>query len=198
MEGKQKNKKYTHIETLVLTMISCAMAPLIANWLDTVLGVDKNQWSSERLIVLFFSVLSGSVIWDKICRIYKDSKLNKIDFDITNARAQEQFIWTMPSLIVLMFYDSIFGATMSIIFFMVTVWIMWKDKAEIQFDKNTYTITLIYTIAVIFIDIKAPIKLHWTIWIKVMVFLFAVNIIIWIAIECYKRYKKGKDIYSED
>lgn len=78
MEDKQKNKKYTHVETLVSTMISCAMAPQIANWLDTVLVVGKNQWSSERLIVLFFSVLSGSVIWDKICRIYKNSKLNKM------------------------------------------------------------------------------------------------------------------------
>lgn len=52
-------------------MISCAISPLIANWLDVVIGNNKNQWHSERLIVLFFSALSGAVIWDKICRMYK-------------------------------------------------------------------------------------------------------------------------------
>ena len=112
MKDKQTDKKYIHIETLILTMISCAIAPLIANWLNVVLGVDKNQWPSERLIVLFFSALSGIVIWDKICRIYKKRNLNKKRFDINNAGAQEQLVWTMPSLMVLMFYNSLFGATM--------------------------------------------------------------------------------------
>ena len=82
MEGKQANKKNAHIETLILTMISCAIAPLIANWLDTVLGVDKNPWSSERLMILFFSALSGTVIWNKMqeCRIDLENKFYTLFF----------------------------------------------------------------------------------------------------------------------
>lgn len=192
MEGKQTNKKNAHTETLILTMISCAIAPLIANWLDTVLGIDKNPWSSERLMVLFFSALSGTVIWHKICRIYKKSNLNKKGFDITNAGAQAQLVWTMPSLMVLMFYKSIFGATMSIIFFIVAVWILWRDHAEVAFNKYTYISIVIYTILVIFFDIIAPMKIHLIDWLKVVPILFVINFITWICGEYFERWIRKK------
>lgn len=188
-----KLRNVARIDTLFVTIISCVAAPLVSHWLDVCIGTDNNRWSSERLMVLFFSAIAGNVIWDKILRCYQNSKLNKRGFNLNNAGAAEQLVWTMPSLMVLMFYNSVFGATMSIVFCAIALAILWKDKNEIRMTQLSYAVFGLYSIIVIIIDFIVPISVSLNTWLRVVPVIFVINVATWLfgeLIEMKLRKKK--------
>lgn len=175
------------IKNLMIAIASCAFAPLISHWLDVCMGSGINVWTTDKLIILFFSAISGWVIWDKICREYKKTRLFSEGLDLDNAGAAEQLIWTMPSMMVLLFYDTVFGATAIVVFFIIAIIIMWRDRDDIKNIKGAYFLVGSYEIIVIIIQFIYPFKVHIKEWLIIVPIVFLVNVASWIAGELISK-----------
>lgn len=104
-----------------------------------------------------------------------------------NAGAAEQLIWTMPSMMVLLFYDTVFGATAIVVFFIIAIIIMWRDRDDIKNIKGAYFLVGSYEIIVIIIQFIYPFKVHIKEWLIIVPIVFLVNVASWIAGELISK-----------
>lgn len=174
-------------KSLLLAIITCVAAPLFSNWLNVCFGL-ANSWTTEKLLVLFFSAITGHIIWDKIQRNFMICRLNKKWLDIKNAGAAEQTLWTMPSVMVTQFYDTVFGATAIIVLTIIAILILWKDRNEIRITKYTYLAISGYSVLVVAIQLIWPIEVNLREWLTIVPIIFIINIISWLFGE-YTFYK---------
>ena len=182
----QSNRETKRNDALIATIISCVAAPLISHWLDMFIGPEINIWSSERLLVLFFSTIAGYVIWDKIKRVYNNTFLPDKGFHLENSGAFEQVIWTLPSIMVVMFYDTKFGASMIIIFHGMALLILCFDRQALLFNKRIHiSMFLCSAIFIFYQRLLFPIEISVGKWLIVYFCMLIISMILWLFDEKY-------------
>lgn len=184
----QPNCETNRNDALIATIISCVAAPLISHWLDMFIGPEANIWSSERLLALFFSTIAGYVIWDKIKRVYKTTFLSDKGFYLENSGAFEQAIWTLPSIMVVMFYDTKFGASMIIIFLGIALLILCFDRQALLFTKRIYISMFLCSAIFIIYQRWFPTEITVGKWLKVYFCILVILVILWIFDEKHNPF----------
>ena len=199
-----KQNKKIRIETdnsdnainLLILMLTSMLAPIIAHALVLHGGINASQWTTERILVLYFAAITGYILSDKLFRLVKKSGLYERGIKLGDSDALPNLIWMAPVSIVLLYYDTLEGTLILIGLSLLSIIILWKDRKEIVFSTSTSFVLAVFVIMYIVVFSFAPYEGSIKEWITILVgWLVAqfVVCLIWDIVAIYlKKHRTGK------
>ena len=110
--------------------LTSMVAPLIAHLIELCSATD-NSWSTERILLLYFSALMGQIIAKKIVSLLTRSPILKSGIKKGNYDAVISMIYAMPAVVLCLLYDSIIGTIILIVMAVISSVILWIDRESI-------------------------------------------------------------------
>lgn len=147
-DSKIENRKSNAINVLLI-MLTNMLAPLISNIINMVLG--ETMWTTERIIVLYFSAISGYVLFNKTERELKKRHLYEKGFKLGNSDAMFMCFQMASISMVMICYDSLVGSLILLLFAIMTIGIIWRDYEEIDLSPKICLLTGLSAIIYAFI-----------------------------------------------
>lgn len=111
---------------LLIVIMTCVTAPLLAHMLDLLYG-DANPWKSDRLVILYFAAVAGYIISAKCMRTLKASALYERGLKLGNSDAMQSLLWALPVLLVTFCYDYFLGVFITAAILFVAGIILYRD-----------------------------------------------------------------------
>ena len=186
-------------------MYTCLLAPLIAHLLDLLLK-DKNIWTTERILIVYLALLTGQIIFHKICQIFKERGLYDKGFRLGDSDALEIAVCMMLVSIVMFNYNSYHAILLLIGLSVIAIIVLVIDRESIHISFRNLCISGIITLIIIIYEYVTGFNLsitQWGIYILCQFLVcvaFDVLIILCRRAKSYKRKKKRekKDCKSDE
>ena len=129
----------TDMDDLLSLLVTSALVPIVGHLLALEFG-ESPYWSTDRMFVLYFSAVAGVVIADKIVRLLKSSGLWRRGYRLGDSDAFLNLICTMPTIIVLGFYDTMLGTVAIAAIYLVALLILQYDASDVGLQaRRLYT-----------------------------------------------------------
>lgn len=126
-----KTKLQDNATNLLFVIITSVIVPLISHLLDLIYGSEKNPWGTEKLFVLYFSIVIVHTIINKIIQMLKKHGLYEKGFKIGDSYAMEFSATLAISMCVIYGYDLILGSVILLILFIIGAVIIWRDLSSL-------------------------------------------------------------------
>lgn len=132
---------------LLIVIITCVSAPLLAHFLDLLYG-EANPWKSDRLVVLYFAAVAGYIVSAKCMRMLKESSLYERGLKFGNSDAFQNLFWAFPVLLVTYCYDYLPGVFITAILFLAAIVILYRDGEKVCINAIALCVSGVLAMAI--------------------------------------------------
>lgn len=182
---------------LLILMLTTLLIPMIAHTLDIIME-EANAWSSERMLTLYFAAVSGYVISEKIFYLLKKKNLYQRGIRLGDSDAIPIFLSTVPTLFVIVGYETVLGIIVLLIFACISVGILLFANEGILFTKEKFMVLVGFVILVIIVFNNLSNKGTIEMWVFGAIRYAAILFIVCLAFDVVhmvlRKLKNGKDV----
>ena len=152
---EDKKRSNNNVDNLIIAMFSCALAPMIARFLDLTC---KNNvaWDTERIILLYLSSMAGYIVSDKLYRLIEHSNLYKKGFKVGDSDALKNIIWMIPVSIIINNYNNPFAIGIMIAIMLIAIAILCLDYNSVHINKYSLLLVGLFSVILIVINLLWP------------------------------------------
>lgn len=185
IEQKQNGAVSIDIVDILVAILTSAALPVVSHMLTLVFG-DSSLWSVDRLMVLYFSSLSGWILRESFRLAMVQSGLQAKGYTFMDSDAAGNAVWTFPVMVALFCWDTVPGLMALLVIYCAAAFFLSKNKGFICIDADkmcfigvTVSLTVPLTeglLAFLEVDISGTVVL--IVFILLLVYLIAFNYLV--------------------
>lgn len=128
IKQKQNGAASIDIADILVAILTSAALPVVSHMLTLVFG-DSSLWSVDRLMVLYFSSLSGWILRESFRLAMVQSRLKARGYTFMDSDAAGNAVWTFPVMVALFCWDTVPGLMALLVIYCAAAFFLSKTKA---------------------------------------------------------------------
>lgn len=137
-----------NVGNLLIALFASVLAPLISRLFNTVYGYQNSIWSTESIILVYLSSITGYILSTKLYLLTKSKMFTKWGWQFGNADTVRHAVWILPVILSLN-TDQLLVNVLLIALTLGAIVIVSKDIRLIYLDLKTLIIIGMITIIII-------------------------------------------------
>ena len=135
IKQKQNGAASIDIADILVAILTSAALPVVSHMLTLVFG-DSSLWSVDRLMVLYFSSLSGWILRESFRLAMVQSGLKARGYTFMDSDAAGNAVWTFPVMVALFCWDTVPGLMALLVIYCAAAFFLSKNKGIICIDAE--------------------------------------------------------------
>lgn len=183
-EGSSDN----NVGNLLIALFASVLAPLISRLFNIVYGYQNNIWSTENIILVYLSSITGYILSTKLYLLTKSKMFTKLGWIFGNADTVRYAVWILPVILSLN-TDQLLVNVLLIALTLGAIIFLSKDLSLIYLDLKTLVIIGMLTIIFILMYSIYP---YWKRYILFLVASFFVAAVWDLIVQVRKKHLNSK------
>ena len=157
---RNESSSDNNVGNLLIALFASVLAPLISRLFNTVYGYQNNIWSTESIILVYLSSITGYILSTKLYLLTKTKMFINKGWKFGDADTVRFVVWILPVILSLN-TDQLLVNVLLIAFTLLAIIFVSKDIRLIYLDLKTLVIIGMITIIVILIYSIYPYWKHY-------------------------------------
>ena len=144
-----------NVGNLLIALFASVLAPLISRLFNTVYGYQNNIWSTESIILVYLSSITGYILSTKLYLLTKSKMFIKLGWNFGNADTVRYAVWLLPVVLSLN-TDQLLVNVLLIVLTLLAIIFVSKDIHLIYLNLKALIIIGMLTIIAVLMYSKYP------------------------------------------